>query len=65
MLFEANLPYDLWEKAIATATYTINKSPCATIDLKTPEELWSGKKPNLSNLRVFGCVAYVITNNGS
>ena len=26
---------------------------------KTPQEVWIGKKPSLSHLRVFGCVAYV------
>ena len=26
---------------------------------KTPQEVWTGKKPSLSHLRVFGCDAYV------
>jgi hypothetical protein len=25
----------------------------------TPEEKFTGKKPNVSHLRVFGCIAYV------
>ena len=28
-------------------------------DYKTPTELWSGIKPNISHLRVFGCQAWV------
>ena len=36
----------------------INRSPSSAIEFKTPEERWSGKPPDLSNLRVFGCVAY-------
>jgi len=26
---------------------------------KSPQEVWTGKKPSLSHLRVFGCDAYV------
>ena len=26
---------------------------------KTPQEVWTGKKPSLSHLMVFGCDAYV------
>jgi hypothetical protein len=29
------------------------------LDDKTPHEVWSGKKPSLQHLRVFGCDAYV------
>ena len=28
-------------------------------DYKTPKELWSGEKPNISHLQVFGCLAWV------
>lgn len=63
MLFEAN-SYTFWVEAVAAPTYTINRSPCTTIDLKTPKEMWSGKTPDLSNLKVFGCVAYVHTKQG-
>ena len=30
---------------------------------KTPHEVWTGKKPSLSHLRVFGCDAYVHVPN--
>jgi hypothetical protein len=29
------------------------------LDDKTPHEVWSGKKPSLQHLRVFGCDSYV------
>ncbi|XP_055591553.1 uncharacterized protein LOC129743539 [Uranotaenia lowii] len=32
-------------------------SPCGD---KTPFEMWYGKKPDLSNLRIFGCNAYAL-----
>lgn len=54
MLFDANLSKQYWAEAIATAAYVINRSPTKSLDGKTPIELWSGRKPNLSNLRIFG-----------
>lgn len=35
----------------------INHSPARALQHKTPEEVWIGKKPNLSHLRVFECRA--------
>jgi hypothetical protein len=29
------------------------------LDDKTPHEVWTGKKPSLEHLKVFGCDAYV------
>jgi len=36
-----------------------NKSPSSVLEDKTPQEVWIGRKPSLSHLRVFGCDAYV------
>lgn len=58
MLFGANLPKAYWAEAVAAATYLINRSPAKGLDEKTPEEMWTGLKPNLSHLRVFGCKAF-------
>ena len=35
-----------------------NLSPCAALDGKSPYEEIYNKKPKISHLRVFGCVAY-------
>lgn len=58
MLSEADLPENLWGEAITTANYLRNRSPTANQD-KTPWELFYGKIPDLSNLRTFGCEAFV------
>ena len=42
-----------------TTCYLINRSPSSAFEDKTPQEVWTGKKPSLSHLRVFGCDAYV------
>ena len=49
-----------WAEAISTAAYVRNRMPTKAIkENKTPYERWYGKKPNVSHLRVFGCMAYV------
>ncbi|KAK3025904.1 hypothetical protein RJ639_042377 [Escallonia herrerae] len=51
MLSNARLLKEFW-----TAAYLVNRSPSATIDYKTPEEVWSGKHANYENLRIYGCL---------
>ena len=57
MLIDANLPGIFWGEAVATAAYLSNLTPKSEINDKTPEEVWSEKKPDLSDLRIFGCNA--------
>ena len=45
-------------EATNTATYILNRSPHKKIIGKTPEEMWTGNKVDLSHLRIFGCTAY-------
>ena len=37
----------------------MNKTPIAAVHDVTPEEKYTGRKPDLSHLKVFGCIAYV------
>lgn len=39
--------------------YLINKSLNASLQFKTPEELWSGHSLSYDKLRMFGCEAYM------
>ena len=41
----------------------MNRTPIAAIHDMTPEESCTGKKPDLSHLKVFGCLAYVHVPN--
>ena len=59
MRLHAGLPKTFWAEAINTAAHLINRSPSTPLNFKLPEEVWSGKKVNLSYLKVFGCVSYV------
>jgi len=44
---------------VETACYLVNKSPSSALEDKTLQEVWIGKKPSLSHLRVSKCDAYV------
>jgi hypothetical protein len=53
------LGQEFWAEAVSTTCYLVNRSPSSALDDTTPHEVWSGKKPSLQHLRVFGCDAYV------
>lgn len=58
MLTEKNVPKVFWAEAVACAVYLLNRCPTKCVLNKTPEEAWSGKKPNVELLRIFGCIVY-------
>jgi hypothetical protein len=62
MLIDGNMPQFLWAEAANTAVYLLNCSPASFIGI-TPHEAWHGRRPNLSYIRVFGCVAFAHTPN--
>lgn len=57
MIFDANLDLNFWAEAVNTAVYLINLSPTKVLKNVTPNEAWSGIKPNVKHLRIFGCKA--------
>ena len=58
MMSFATLPISFWGLALETACYILNNVPSKSVN-KIPYEIWSGRKPRLSHLRVWGCPAYV------
>jgi len=58
ILNHAKLPKMFWPDAIICAAYVLNRSPVYHNNSKTPIELFTGIKPTIDHLRVFGCVAY-------
>jgi hypothetical protein len=60
MLHAQNLNKSLWAEAVVNAAYTKNRCPSRALPSITPEEAWSGKKPCISHMRVFGCIAYAM-----
>lgn len=58
MLIDAHLPRNLWGEAVIASTYLTNRSPTVVLKDKTPFEMWFSRKPDISNLRVFGSRAF-------
>ena len=54
MLVNSSLPEFLWGEALKTVTYILNQVPSKYVP-KTPNELWSQKKPSLRYFHVWGC----------
>ena len=58
MMSQADLPISFWGYALETAMFTLNRVPIKSVE-KTPYEIWTGKRPRLSFLNIWGCEAYV------
>jgi hypothetical protein len=61
MLYHAKLPVLFWEEAFMCAIYIHNRCITSGDTTRTPDEIWSGKKPHINHLRVFGCDVYIHT----
>lgn len=62
MIEDAQIHRRFWGEAVLTSNYLHNRSPTNSLKNNksaTPAELWFGRKPNISHLKVFGCIAYV------
>ena len=57
MILNAKLPNNLWGEALLTACYLNNRILSKKFKVYL-YELWKGRKPNLSYLRVWGCLAF-------
>lgn len=58
LIREKKLPQMLWAEAVSTVVYILNRCPTKKIEGKVPWEVWTGLKPSVSHLRVFGSLAY-------
>lgn len=62
MIYGRHLRKYLWSEAINMAAYILNRSVTSKSN-KSPFERWTGQKPDLSWIKVFGCVAYTHVPN--
>ncbi|KAL0345452.1 UNVERIFIED_CONTAM: Retrovirus-related Pol polyprotein from transposon TNT 1-94 [Sesamum radiatum] len=58
MMSLVDLPISFWGYALLTPAHILNRTPSKAVE-KTPYEIWVGRVPKLSFLRVWGCQAYV------
>lgn len=59
MLHDGKMPLQFWADAVSTAAYLRNLTPSSSLNWKTPKEVYTGRKPRISHLRVFGSSAQV------
>jgi hypothetical protein len=59
MINDQGLPMHLWAEASITTVYVQNRSPHKILGNKTHKEVFTGKKPEVSHLRIFGCLVFV------
>lgn len=59
MLYARNVPLNLWAEAVSCAVYLLNRTSSSQTPNITPMEMWSGVKPSLDHVRIFGCEGYV------
>ena len=61
MMIAKGVQKNLWGEAVSCAVYLLNRAlPSTSNKKKTPYELWKGRKPNISKLRIFGSDTYKI-----
>ncbi|KAD6118913.1 hypothetical protein E3N88_10184 [Mikania micrantha] len=57
MMARSTLPLSFWGFALLSAARILNMAPTKKVE-RTPFEIWHGKVPSLSYLKVWGCEAY-------
>lgn len=62
LLFNSNAPIYLWGEAIMASVYLYNRTPHKSIQYMTPYELYYNRKPDITNIRIWGSVSYYNTN---
>lgn len=63
LLFDRDMEKKYWAEAINMAAYLVNRTPCDRLksaEMKTPEEIFFGKKCDLSDLKLFGSKVMVL-----
>jgi hypothetical protein len=59
MIHDQDLPMCLWVEAAMAAVYVQNRLSHSALGLKTPEEMFTGKKPEVSHLKIFRCLVFI------
>jgi hypothetical protein len=59
MIHDQDLPMHLWAKSTKTTVYVQNRLSHSALGFKTPEEMFSGKKLEVSHPKIFGYLVFV------
>jgi len=59
MSHQSNMLNTFWVEAILTSCYIQNRCAHIVLKNKTLEKVWTGYKPSLNHIKMFGCDSYV------
>ena len=59
MIHVQDLPMYLWAEATRTTMCVQNRISHSALGNKTPEEMFSSERPEVSHLNIFGCPVYI------
>jgi hypothetical protein len=60
LLKQRGIPAVFWGEAVVTTVYILNRSPTKALNGRTSYEAWHERKPSISHLRVFSCLAFTM-----
>lgn len=60
IFLSARFPSHLWTEAVRTANYVRNRCGTQSLNVSSPYEALTGRKPDVSHFRVIGSTAYVL-----
>ena len=58
MLKSKGMPKEFWAQAVECAVYLSNRSPSRSLWNETPQQAWTGRKPSIAHLKIFGSIAF-------
>jgi hypothetical protein len=59
MIQDQDLPMHLWVEVTRTTVYVHKRLSHSALGFKIPEEMFTGKKPEVNHLKIFGCLVFV------
>ena len=58
LMTRGRVPKNIWPEVVNWSVHILNRSPTFAIQNMTPEEAWSGRKPDVNHFKKFGCIAF-------
>lgn len=59
MMAEKEMPTEFWVEVVNVSVYIQNRCYTSIIEKKTPFKVFTGRKPGVKHLRVFGSLCYI------
>lgn len=60
ILYAQYFKLEFWAEVIVNRVYTCYQCPTKALESTTPNEAWSGSRPHMEYIRIFGCIAYAM-----